>query len=350
MVRAKGVTIRDVARRAGVSIAAVSMALNDTGTLSAGTRVRVRAVAASMEYEADALARGLRGSSVGVVGLVVRSLDALGEYAPSGVDVFSRYIGAISSLAMDRGLSLMLVPDLTRRPAPPLALSLDGYVVLSPHRDDPVIAILERREIPYVTLGRDVSRPGFTDWAAEDDATMIPRVLNHLVSGGARHTVLVTGTDSNAWNIDADMFYRRWCSERGLTPQVYNVPEAEGVFGGERVGDLILASGIPDAVLCVTGRHSAGVLNTLQARGITVPERTMVATASDSEHTRQSHPAISAIELNPSATSAALLDLLQDRMSGLPSTGPILTASRFRPRASTRREPLMPLDASPHNV
>ena len=216
----KGVTIRDVARRAGVSISAVSMALNDTGTLSAATRARVRAVAASMEYGADSLARGLRGASVGVIGVVVRSLDALGEYAPSGVDVFARYIGAVSSQAMDRGLSVMLVPDPTRRPSPPLALSLDGYIVLAPHRDDPVVALLERRQIPYVTLGRDLSRPDFTDWASENDEMIIPGVLNHFAAGGARSVVLVVGTDPNAWNADAERLYLESAKD-SPSPEVY---------------------------------------------------------------------------------------------------------------------------------
>jgi DNA-binding LacI/PurR family transcriptional regulator len=280
-----------------------------------------------------------------VIGVVVRSLDALGEYAPSGVDVFSRYIGSVSSQAMDRGLSVMLVPDPTRRPTPPLALSLDGYIVLAPHRDDPVVALLERRGIPYVTLGRDLSRPGFTDWASEDDGVTLPRVLNHFVAGGARSITLVTGTDPNAWNTDAERFYRLWCVEHGVPPLVHTLPEADGVAGGERIVDTILADGVPDAVLCVTGRHAAGVLAGLTARGIAVPERTMIATASDSEHTRHSRPAISAVELNPEATMAALLDLLQARIAGEPSNGPILTAARFRPRASTRRDAVGDTDA-----
>jgi Transcriptional regulators len=232
MARVRGVTIHDVARRAGVSIAAVSMALNDTGTISDATRARVRAVADDMEYQADALARGLRRSSVGAIGVVMRSLDALGDYAPRGVDVFARFIGAVSSTAMDRGLSLMLVPDPTRRPSPPLALSLDGYIIFAPHLDDPVVRMLERRGIPYVTLGRDPSRPEFTDWASEDDATMIPRVLAHFAAAGARSIVLVRGTDPNSWNIDDEQVYRDWCAEHGFRASVYQVPEAEGEQGG----------------------------------------------------------------------------------------------------------------------
>lgn len=337
MPRSTGVTIRDVAARAGVSVAAVSMALNDTGTLSRATRLRVRAIAEEMEYQADALARGLRRSSVGAIGLVMRSLDALGEYAPRGVDVFSRYIGAASAQAMDRGLSLMLVPDPTRRPTPPLALSLDGYIVMMPHLDDPVINLLERRGIPYVTLGRDPSRPEFVDWATEDDASIFRRVADHFVAGGAQSIALLRGTDPNAWNLDSEATYRAWCDSRGLTARVYRSPERDGEQGGQRVAQRIVDEGVPDAILCHTGRQAAGVLAGLTARGVPVPERTLLAAASDSEHTRHSRPAISAVELHPQATAAALLDLLQARIAGQPSAGPVLTTARLRIRASSRR-------------
>ena len=337
MARSQGVTIHDVARRAGVSIAAVSMALNDTGTLSKATRERVRAVAEEMDYQADALARGLRRSSVGAIGLVIRSLDSLGEYAPQGVDVFTRYIGSASSQAMDRGLSLMLVPDPTRRPTPPLALSLDGYIVTTPHVDDPVIALLARRGIPYVTLGRDPDRPEFTDWASEDDATITRRILDHFHSGGARSVAFLRGTDPNAWNIDNEATYRAWCREHGNKPLVHLAPERDGQAGGEASTLRLLEDGVPDAILCQTGRHAVGALAALQSRGIRVPEQTMLAANSDSEHTRHSRPAISAAELHAPATTMALLDLLQARIAGEPSAGPILTGARFRVRASSRR-------------
>jgi len=337
MGRATGVTIRDVAHRAGVSIAAVSMALNDTGTLSAATRARVRAVAEEMEYQADALARGLRRSSVGAIGLVVRSLDEQETYELPGVDIFTRYIGAGSVAAMSRGLSLMLVPDLTKAPTPPLALSLDGYIVLLPHAADPVIALLQRRHIPYVTLARDPHRPDFVDWAAEDDVASTRRVLDHLRSSGAHSIALLQGTESNAWNIDCELSYRSWCAAHVTEPRVYSASEASGETGGEAMARHIVADGVPDAIVCQTGAQAAGMLVGLAGLGVSVPERTLLATLSDSENARRSRPAITALELNPTATMNALVDLLQARIAGLPSAGPILTNTRLRVRASSRR-------------
>ncbi|GGU94092.1 LacI family transcriptional regulator [Streptomyces litmocidini] len=337
MTRARGITIRDVAREAGVSITAVSHALNDKGTLSTATRAHIRAVAEQMGYEADALARGLRRSPMGAVGLVLRSLDALGDYAPAGVDVFERFVGAAASQALARGLSLMLVPDLTRPPVPPLAFSLDGYIVTDPHVDDPVIARLEERGIPYVTYGRPPGRPEFTHWAAEDDRASARLVLTHLESAGARSVALVRGTDPNAWNLGHQDTYLGWCEEHGSTPRLYELPERAGVEGGAALAGRLVDEGVPDAVFCLTGRHAAGVQQGLVARGVRVPERTMVVTGSDSEHARTSRPAISALELDPVAGSAALLDILQSLIAGRPADSPRLTRARFRPRGSTRR-------------
>lgn len=336
MTRGRGVTIREVARRAGVSITAVSHALNGKGTISAETRARIRAVADEMGYEADALARGLRRSSIGAVGLVLRSLDALGDYAPAGVDVFERLVGAAASQALARGLSLMLVPDLTRVPVPPLSFSMDGYIVTNPHIDDPVIALLERRNIPYVTYGRDPGRPDFRNWASEDDTAATRLVLDRLAGAGAGSICLVRGTDPNAWNIDSEQAYHLWCAEHGVEPRLYVVPERDGVAGGRAVAERIADDGLPDAVYCLTGRHATGVQESLIGRAVRIPDRTMIVAGSDSEHTRAAAPPISALQMNPMETTGALLDILQGVLAGAEPIGPTHTHALFVPRASTQ--------------
>jgi LacI family transcriptional regulator len=64
-------TIRDVAARAGVSVATVSYVMNDKGGVGAGTRERVRAVAAALGYAPDAAARSLATRRTRLVGIVV---------------------------------------------------------------------------------------------------------------------------------------------------------------------------------------------------------------------------------------------------------------------------------------
>ncbi|MGW4823376.1 substrate-binding domain-containing protein [Streptomyces sp. NPDC004227] len=123
----------------------------------------------------------------------------------------------------------------------------------------------------------------------------------------------------------------------GITPRIYASAERAGEHGGENIAHAIVDERIPDAILCHTGRQAAGVLAGLTFRGVAVPGQTMLAAASGSEHTRHSRPAISAVELHAAETTLALLDLLQARIAGDSSAGPVLTTARFRVRASSRR-------------
>lgn len=338
-MRRNGVTIRDVAAKAGVSITAVSHALNDKGTVSEATRAKVRRVAEDLGYQADAFARGMRQARIDAVGLAMRSLDALGDYTPEGVHVFDRFAGIFAAKALARGLSLTLVPDVSARAVPPLAYALDGYAVMSPQQDDPVTAILERRGIPYVTYGREPGRDDFHRWASEDDADAARRALAHLEHAGAREIVLVSGTDRNAWNADYVHEYEQWCERVGVRPRRYAQPEGSGVSGGAEAARRILADGLPDAVLCMTGRHAAGLQAEFQAHGCAVPQDVLVFTASDSEQARTAKPAISAFVFSPAETAEALLDMLTELLDSGECSGPRLTQVQLKQRASTRRMP-----------
>lgn len=340
MAKRSSVTIHDVAKRAGVSITAVSHALNGKGSLSDATRARVKRIADELGYQADSVARALRASQMSAVGLIIRPLDTLGDYSPSGVDFFTRFSGAAAHAAADRGLSLMLVPDLTRRPLPPLALSLDGYIVTDPVADDPIIAMLMQNELPLVTVGTDPTRSDSTPWVATDDAGNTAQVLEALANSGAREIAFVAGTDDNAWNLDAIAAHRTFCEERGTPARLLRIPEAEGESGGRRAGVELAADGLPDAAFCLTGRHAAGLLREVTDRGIAVPDDFEIAAASDSEHTRSA--GITSLDMRPAELAASAVSLLDAVTRGDGSATALsgqLTRGHVILRSTTRHRP-----------
>lgn len=312
------VTIRDVAAAAGVSITTVSHSLNDKGTIAGETRERVRQVADRLGYQADPLARGLRASPIGVVGLMLRPLDALGTYRPGGVDYFTRLVGAVSVECLDHGMSLMLIRDLTKLPRSPLSLSLDGYIIDDPLVEDPVIDLLIGLDVPFVTVGRDPGRPEFTEWIGTHDIGETTRVLRFFADTGARRVALLTGEDANAWNVDSEVAYRSWAAAHEMPPVVVRQPEASGVDGGRAAIQELLARDPepPDAIYCLTGRHARGALEELTRRGIDVPGRTQLVAGSDAEQARTSQPPITAIDLEPELVATAAVHRLRQLMRG----------------------------------
>lgn len=314
-------TIRDVARTAGVSITAVSHALNGKGTLSAATRERIRETAERLGYQPDPLARGMRSSPLGVVGLMLRPLDTLGTYRPTGVDYFTRLIGAVAVECLERNLSLMLLRDLSKLPRQPLALTLDGYIIADPLESDPVIDLLQEASLPFITVGRVPDRPGFTDWIGSMDEDETELILRMLQERGARRIALVTGCDHNSWNLDSASAYRTWAERHGMPARVVARPEADGTGGGrDAVAELLKDGDLPDAIYCLTGRHARGILDELTARGIAVPEQVQLVAGADSEQSRSASPAITAIDLDPELIAAQAVEQLTSRvMAGLPA-------------------------------
>jgi DNA-binding LacI/PurR family transcriptional regulator len=333
----KPVTIHDVARAASVSITTVSHAINGKGTVAEETRARVLETASRLGYQADALAKGMRNSRIGVIGLVMRPLDSLGEYRLEGVDYFTRLAGAAAVEALDRGYCLMLIRDLATGTAPAIAFAVDGYIVSDPVANDPVIDLLNQRGIPVVTVGRDIGRPDFLDWVGADESVEVQMVMEHLRGQGAHQIALLTGTDRNAWNLDTETRYRSWAGDNGMKPQVLREDEASGELGGRRAARMMLdgAGNLPDAVYCLTGRHAAGLVDEFTASGVRIPQDMKIVAGSDSEQTRNSTPPTTSVDLRPSQVARAAIELIHERLSGSMAAGPRPIESLLVVRGST---------------
>ncbi|MGW7537181.1 LacI family DNA-binding transcriptional regulator [Amycolatopsis sp. NPDC054798] len=311
-------TIKDVARRAGVSATTVSHAFSGNGTVAPGTAEQVREAARELGYRPDAIARGLRSSRLGVLGLVVRPLDPLDTAFLEGVDYFLRFAGSAALAAVERGYGLMLVPDPARADASAVGLACDGFLITEPVENDPLITMLTRDCVPFLGVGRDPLRPASEDYLDLATKTVVTEVLDHLAAAGGKRVAVVLGTDPNEWNRDAETAYLDWAAARGQEPLVVSRAEVTGEEGGRAAGEELFGlAAPPDAVYCQTGRHAAGVLAAAQARGLAVPEEVLIAGGSDSEQTRSAVPPITSVDLRPVQLARTAVAVLADRIEGV---------------------------------
>ena len=337
-------TIHDVARRAGVSATTVSHTFSGKGVVASETRDRVKAAASELGYRPDALARGLRRNRLGVIGLVVRQLDTLDSALPEGVDYFLRFAGSAALAALGHGYALMLISDPSGDDSPEAAYACDGYLITDPVAGDPLLALLTEQRVPFLAVGRDPADPDLSGCLDTDNAATTVAVLDHLRGQGARRVALLIGTDANAWNADSEAAYRDWTQRHGQPPLVVRRAESEGQQGGrEAASQLFDQPDPPDAVYCLTGRQAAGMLAALSDRGLEVPAEVLVASGSDSEHTRSATPAITSVDLCPDLLARVAVTML---VNILDTTDRPLPAGdiqgRLVIRDSTRRRPVTP--------
>ena len=323
-------TIRDVAREAGVSVTTVSDALSGGGRLTDVTRAKVAAVADTLGYIPNPSARHLRKGRTGTIGL----------YFPDRVIGLEYYmsvaLGAAEG-ALRHDMALTLIPGWrdSRRVA---SFHVDGMIVADPVLGDPVLDQLRRQRIPVVTCERDLS-PG-ADHAGRvesDNSAAIRDLLEHLRAQGAKRTALIASDATTAWGHDLRAAYGAWCRKRRVTPQVREVPLVSYPDDVAQATEVLLTGRRPpDAIISAIDGSAIGVLQAAERLGLRVPQDLLVASCVDGAELRQATPAVTAIDIQPKVMGQWAAELLAELLEGTKPQGTVrLLETRLMHRAST---------------
>ncbi|MCV7100519.1 LacI family DNA-binding transcriptional regulator [Mycobacterium palustre] len=324
------VTIKDIARVAGVSVTTVSDALSGNGRLTSDTRRRVREIADELGYRPSAAARSLVGARTG---LLLMSVSAPGTECSSlwNIDFFTNLMTAAAIRSAERGFALALSPA-----SVPPNLSYDGAIVVDPTAaDDGLLAQAARDGIPVVTVGRT---PNGHPWVDNDYPTLIPAIMDHFRAAGARRPALLAGDPATSYVRDTVEQYTRWCRAHRCAARIAYVEDGiTEESGRSAVKGLLSARTRSDAVLATLDRLALGVTAAVEELGLSVPDDVLVAALSDSATIRHSRVPITAIDLMPDQIGTVAVDSLIVRITGGAAPNRVV-AGKLRPRASTCRQ------------
>jgi DNA-binding LacI/PurR family transcriptional regulator len=333
------VSIKDVAREAGVSVTTVSHALNGKGRLNPATRRRVQEVAERLGYRPNPAARSLVSGKTGLIA-VLASLPA--DVELTDFAYYTGVIGAASGAAVARDYALVVAP-----PAGSTfvwdRVALDGLIVVDPIEGEPALPVLRERSIPFVTIGRDPSGHELDAVVGADDVAGARAVFDHLADAGGKRVALVTIPPVYSFARDTIVAYRAWCDERGLQP-IERTPSLEDMVRRREaaidaiVEDLLGGPEPPDAIYCPIERLGVAVADSILSRGRRIPEDVLLATTSDIGSAAMADPPITTLEYDFGALGRQAAGVLLDLVEGT-RTAPLIdiVGSSLVSRASTTR-------------
>ena len=261
-------SIKDVARKAGVSIASVSRVMNDRENVGKETRERVMAAVRSLRYVPHSGARSLITKRTSAVGVLLP--DLYGEF-------FSEIIRGIDAGARQRGLQLLLSSVHGEGPEVAAAIRtmrgrVDGLLVMSPHVET---ALLEQNipsTLPLVLINSplvDAPHPTLTIDSYRGARAMV----RHLLGCGHTRIAHVSGA---VRNFDADERRRGYRDELARALPDVEPLVLEGDFSersGYRAGQqLAAAAERPDAVFAANDMMAVGCLVAFREAGLRVPD------------------------------------------------------------------------------
>src|SRR5690606_24763122 len=181
------VTIRTVARRAGVSVQTVSNVLNSPHLVRPETREHVQAVIDQLGYRASQAARQMRSGRSRLIGVRI-------EPARDGINgnVLDRFLHELTEAAARAEFRIVLytaaddTAEIQAYQDLLAAYSPDGFVLTSTHPGDPRPGWLLDKGVPFVTFGRPWGGPDRHPWVDVDGAAGTGMATRHLLAAGHR--------------------------------------------------------------------------------------------------------------------------------------------------------------------
>lgn len=331
-MRTNAVTIRDVAKRCGVSPMTVSFALNDKpGEVSAPVRDRVRAAARELGYRPNVLARALVTGRSHAVTLWMKTLFP--PYSAQVIHHVRRQAeqGGVVTHIWDMGAA----SSFPQWPSDGV-LALEGRDLV-----DGYFAACPASPLPLVSLGGDCSRQ--RDFVALDLRTGAMEALRHLVEIGCQRIAYLLPARGDRAGEGRYGAYTEVVHDAGLTPERIVTPDSLRAEAVASVTAHVKAHGPPDGLFCYNDDMAIGANRALRELGLAVPGDVALVGCDGIEETEYQHPALSTISLPLEEMCRLGWQFLQNRLQNpdLPWQQIVLPTHLIVRDSSRRRESIL---------
>lgn len=295
-----GVTIKEVAKAAGVSISTVSKVINGHYSISEETQERVRQVIRELNYYPSASAQSFAKGAT-------RSVIALTDLGPnitfSNPHMFEIIAGLEETLRA-RGYRLALCgaqPStacemaeelISRRSADALAV----HVSVMTHQ---LAALLVRTHFPHIVLGK----PTFDSQVCWIDINNVSSGLiaaAHLAETGYRRIAFLGGQDHDRNSAHRLEGVRQGLEGAGLSldDQYIWLGDSTPADGLRMTGKLLSREPLPDAVVCANNYIALGCVSAIRERGMEIPGQIAVMTFDDHPFSQVMEPPLTVVDID----------------------------------------------------
>jgi len=323
----KRVTIKDVARMAGVSYQTVSLVLNHPEMVADKTLKKVQQVIAELNFVPSMAARSMRAIRTNTLACVFfgeraaydnRSFQIQDTYWNNVVQVLSRVADSHGYALMQRSqigedaAAYACVRDMF------LAGRIDGMVAVVERTGHPVLAQLQQSGLPFVVFGtRD---PAFS-YVAQNNETVAAEVVDHLYAGGCRRIAFIGGQRDGRVNEDVDERHRGYLAAMARHGLAEHAPWALNgdwsLASGHRIARQLCAGAVrPDALIFASDRMALGALKGLHELGVSVPHEVSVVGFDNMHYDDYSIPPLSSVHSPVLEMAQASVQMLLDRILG----------------------------------
>jgi LacI family transcriptional regulator len=312
-------TIKDVARRAGVSVATVSRVLNGNYPVAEPTRARVLVAARDLGYVANAHARALIKATNGTIGVILH--DVSDPY-------FAEIVSGIQEVA-DRHGRLVLLCSSMRDPAREItyiellrAERVDAVIIASGYVEDDrfMLALQEQARGLRAQGGRLIvcgPYPIRAQALVPDNAGGAFRITTHLLESGHTRIAHLAGPPSFSTTDERLNGYRGALSAFGVAPDPELIVTGDFSRDGAYESCLrMVDSGVSfSAIFAANDIMAIGAISALRDRGLAVPADVSLVGFDDIPISRDLTPPLTTVAIPMAQMGRRAMEIALDAQS-----------------------------------
>ena len=341
MKKGHQVTMKEIAKKLGVSVSTVSRALKDSPELHPETKKRIVEMAKSMNYQYNLLAQSLRISKSKVLGVIVPELTS---------HFFSSNISGIQDTAYKRGYNIMIcqsnesfeqekanVRTLVSSQVDGLLISLSRETKNYEH-----LMELYNREIPFIMFDR-VTEDIPVSKVTGDDAHGAYLAVKHLLEQGCKKVAYFSGPEDLYISKKRKEGYLKALSEFGIPASESKVYMTDLTSEKNREVTLAMLASEdrPDGIFAMIDPLAIDIMMVLKEQGLKIPEEIALAGFTNNPTSAVIEPSLTTVsqpgyEMGQIAANH-LLDQLDDLVPDEPQSFVLLTT--LVPRNSSKKKP-----------
>jgi len=291
------VSIKEVARLAGVSIATVSRCINNPEKVTERTRLKVEDAIVQTGYSPNTLAQSFRRGRTNLIMVVLPSI---------GDPFFTAVMRGIRTAAKAKGYSVVIEEtQLNTMTADEIGAMLvskqtDGIILLasmSPFGTE-ILSAKSRRRLPIV-IGCEIISPELADLPSVhiDNVAAAKEATNYLISQRHEQIGMICGQATSLLTKDRELGYRTAMKQAGLSIHEGWVADGQLTIQGARQAtrELLNHSHRPTAIFCATDEMAIGCLHEIKAAGFQVPGDISVIGFDDIRYAEVTDPPLTTI-------------------------------------------------------
>lgn len=266
--------IREIAKKAGVSVATVSRVLNHPESVAPKTRTKIEKIIQEEEYTPNWLARGLNFNKTGIIGLMIpHILDPVYMEIAKGVEDVAHmkgYVTFMCNVEEDLQKEKAYLESMVKR-------RVDGIILISSGLEEKSLQQRIGNKTPVVLIGNSKRNSGINT-VSVDYKIAAAQVVSHLVSIGHKRIAILYGNNPGRDNQEKLDGYMGVLEEAGLslreeyTASVENSIEG-GYLGAKKMAELTEP---PEAIFATSDRIAFGAMDAIKDKDIRIPEEIAV--------------------------------------------------------------------------